>query len=427
MKKHISERFGETIVIMKLTNGMEVHVLPKEAPYYTTYVELSMPYGALHIEYALNDQVKATPPGTAHFLEHQIFAMPDGDAFSKFSMLGTDANAMTSYAQTSYLFVATDNVFEALDHLLNMIDTPYFIKSKVEQEKNIIKEELKMYLDDPVQVMQNTLLEQMYHNHPIKHDIGGTIASVETVDAKLLDETYHAAYGHSNRLLVIAGNTDIERITQYFKTYEKRFNQRTERPKLILPKEPIRIVKRHAEVVSDVKIDRLMLGVKLTPKSMSKEKRLIKEMALSMLLNMMLGASSEAYHQLLEDELINHSFYVSTNVEKGAENIIIYGESNQVDALRSELIKLLTKDIEQRITQAAFERYKKVFLGQFIYALNHLDTKAYLYGKYHHMKTSLYDVVDILRKIDYQDVHDVIVDIKPSRITTLIHRKKIEA
>ncbi len=39
--KKYHQRFNEHVYIMRLNNGMEVHLLPKDDPYYTTYVELS--------------------------------------------------------------------------------------------------------------------------------------------------------------------------------------------------------------------------------------------------------------------------------------------------------------------------------------------------------------------------------------------------
>jgi predicted Zn-dependent peptidase len=422
IKKHFP-KFNETIYILKLKNGTQVHILPKEDPYFTTYVELSIPYGGMHVTYKHENQLFKTPIGTAHFLEHQIFAMPDGDAFTQFSMLGTDANAMTSYSQTSYLFSATNNVFEALDHLLNMVDTPYFMADSVEQEKQIIAEELKMYLDDPMTQMQNELMEQMYHNHPIQYDIGGTLESIVEITPEILKRTYDHFYHPSNRLIVIAGKVDIARIKDYFKAYQQRFPEKSDVASIIIGQEPKKLVKRHAEKSLELSIDKLMIGIKLSPKRLSKQKRLAREMALSMLFNMVLGASSKMYSELLEKELINHSFYVSTNVEHQAENIMIFGESKNVKDLQERLVNLLSNDMLDNLNEADFNRFKKVYLGQFVYALNSLDTKAYLYGRYFHLQTSLYDVVDLLKEINYQDVLNVSLEIKPNRISTLIYKK----
>jgi predicted Zn-dependent peptidase len=349
--------------------------------------------------------------------------MPDGDAFTQFSMLGTDANAMTSYNQTSYLFSATNNVFEALDHLLNMVDTPFFMPDSVEQEKQIISEELKMYLDDPMTQMQNDLMEQMYHTHPIRHDIGGTLESIIEISPEILQRTYDHFYHHSNRLLVIAGKVDLPSIKAYFKTYEQKFTDKKEVAKLLIKQEPKKLLKKDGQKALHLSMDKLMLGIKLIPKRMNKQKRLVREMALSMLLNMVLGASSKMYSELLEKELINQSFYVSSNVEHNAENILIYGESKNVKYLKEILINLLSKDLHTILNETDFIRFKKVYLGQFVYALNSLDTKAYLYGRYYHMKTSLYDVVDLLKEISYDDVLSVSLEIKRHRISTLIYKK----
>ena len=101
-----------------------------------------------------------------------------------------------------------------------------------------------------------------------------------------------------------------------------------------------------------------------------------KEMAMSMLMNILLGTSSEFYSKLLQDKLINQSFYVNVTYEKNAENIMIYAESKHIKKLKRVLIELLTETGKDVLTESAFLRYKKVYLGQFIYALNSLETKA---------------------------------------------------
>jgi len=75
------------------------------------------------------------------------------------------------------------------------------------------------------------------------------------------------------------------------------------------------------------------------------------------------------------------------------------------------------------LTPEAFDRYKKVYLGQFIYALNSLETKAYLYGKYFHLGSSLFDVVDLLKEITYEDVLNELSTIHKKYIAVLIHKK----
>ena len=53
--------FNEKVYIIRLKNGMQVHILPKDEPYYSTYVELSVPYGALDLKYKTDDNTFQTP------------------------------------------------------------------------------------------------------------------------------------------------------------------------------------------------------------------------------------------------------------------------------------------------------------------------------------------------------------------------------
>jgi predicted Zn-dependent peptidase len=423
MKTINYSHFGEKVHIIKLKNGMQVHILPKEEPYYTTYVELSLPYGAMDLVYKDKDMIYQTPYGTAHFLEHKIFAMPDGDAFSKFSSLGVDANAMTSYNQTSYLFIATQKVKEALTHLLDMMDTPYFTDENVDSEKNIIAEELKMYLDDPNVVMQNKIMEMMYHEHPMKYDIGGTLESIQDVTKETLFHVYERFYHPGNRLVTIAGKVNLKEIKAFFKDYDEKHPKVTTHVKTILPKEPKRLVQKHVVETKDIQLSKLMMGIKLPLLRSMKKDQIKNELALSLGLNMLLGSSSKMYEMLLSKKYINASFYVNTTFEKQAEYIMIYAESKKVDALKKLLQDYLVNDAINDLDPISYERYKKVYLGQFVFALNSLETKAYLYGKYYHMGSSLFDVVPVLQSVTFEDVKHALSRIEKKYIATLIYKK----
>ncbi len=422
MIKKYHQRFNEHVYIMKLNNGMEVHLLPKDDPYYTTYVELSLPYGALSLDYVYDGKLYQTPPGTAHFMEHKIFAMPDGDAFLKFSNLGVDANAMTSYHQTSYVFSATDNVLPALTHLLDMLDTPHFTHENVEQEKLIIEEELKMYLDDPHSKMQNKLMENMYHSHTLKHDIGGTVESIQEISPEMLMDVYRHFYDPNERLLIISGHIDLKALKAFFKAYDTKHKLKHQ-PKIILPKESKTLVKKSETVYDDIQVEKLMIGIKLDPIGRFGKELVKREMVMTMCLNMLLGSSSKMYEQLLNQKLINQSFYVNTTFERKAENIVIFAESKKIQKLKNLLINYLTKDAYEDLNEEDFLRYKKVYLGQFIFALNHLETKTYLYGKYIHLKSSLFDVIDMMNSVTYDEMLSALKRIQKRKMSVLMYKK----
>lgn len=420
--QHYKE-FNETVHIIQLRNGMEVHILPKDEPYYSTYVELSIPFGALDLNFKQHNNILKTPYGTAHFLEHKMFSMPEGDAFMAFTQMGVDANAMTSYDQTSYLFMATERVMEALAYLLKMIDTPYFIKEDVDSEKSIIAEELKMYLDDPNVVMHNTLMENMYHTHPIRYDIGGTLDSIMDINEEVLRDVYDAFYQPSNRLLTIAGKVDLKLIQEFFDHYDNIYPIKHNKAKTIIKKESKSVKKHYITEKKPIGISKLMMGFKLQPKLLEPKAQIKREMAMAVMTNLLLGSSSTAYEELVKRKLVNQNFYVATNFEDQAENIIIYGETDHIYALKKHLIKVLIEDGKKYLTEEAFDRYKKVYTGQFIYALNNIEHKAYLYGKYYHMGANLFDVVAILQSLTLDDIVSSYEELDEHYMTTLIYKK----
>ena len=65
--------------------------------------------------------------------------------------------------------------------LLDFVQSPYFTKQTVEKELGIIGQEIKMYDDDPQWRMMFSLLRAMYHTHPIKDDIAGTVESIAEI------------------------------------------------------------------------------------------------------------------------------------------------------------------------------------------------------------------------------------------------------
>lgn len=423
MIKRTYEKFNESVYIIKLKNGMQVHVLADDNPGFSTFVEISIPYGANGLNYKVGEQVFSSPYGTAHFFEHKIFAMPEGDASAYLSKLGVDDNAWTSYSQTSYHFSATNNVFEALTYLLKMLDNTYFSKENIKKEKDIIEQEIKMYADDPYSEMERQLYEMMYHNHPVRYDILGTISSINDIDEKVLDDVYKAFYNPSNRLVVISGKINLKQIQKYFKDYDFNNPIKHQRPTIIIPKEPKKLVSKKQVEKKMIGIDKLMLGIKINSKSNLKKDKVKEELALSILLNMLLGTSSKMYENLIEQTLINHSFYVELNHEKGASNIIVYAETKKSNKLKKILTDLFVSQGLEYLNQVEFEKTKKVFIGNYIYELNNLEVKTYYYGKYFHKGLSLYESIDYLTSIDYQDVINSYHWLQNRHIASLIYKK----
>ena len=192
-------------------SGLTVLVRPMPG-YSSTHVIYATKFGSIDRDFCLNGQTVHLPAGVAHFLEHKMFEDEDGDAFAKYAKTGANANAFTSFDRTCYLFTATQQLDESLDVLLGMVGHPYFTEQTIAKEQGIIGQEIKMYDDSPDWRLITGLFECLYHSHPIRSDIAGTVESIAEITPAMLYDSCKAFYAPGNMVLAAAGNTTMEQI-----------------------------------------------------------------------------------------------------------------------------------------------------------------------------------------------------------------------
>ncbi|MDD6466769.1 MAG: insulinase family protein, partial [Erysipelotrichaceae bacterium] len=122
MKRHFNERYNETYYEEKLDNGLRVIVWHKPG-FETSQFLFATPYGALDFCQQKEDEsMVAFPSGIAHFLEHKMFEHQGIDVMERFSQLGANVNAFTSYNETVYYFSTTNkDVKEEVNLLLDFV------------------------------------------------------------------------------------------------------------------------------------------------------------------------------------------------------------------------------------------------------------------------------------------------------------------
>lgn len=214
MKIKKYHKLNETIYTHTFSNGFKLRLIPKKG-YYKTFVCLNVNFGSYNTLYLDKyKNYKPIPLGSAHFLEHKLFAQSDGtDAFSTFSELGANANAFTTFDKTSYIFSTTQNFDENLSLLLNFVNNPFFTTENVEKEKEIISSEIKMYMDNPDSYLYYGLLNQIFPKSNVSTDIAGTCNSISHITPEILLDIYNTFYVPNNMSLNIVGNiSDVSAI-----------------------------------------------------------------------------------------------------------------------------------------------------------------------------------------------------------------------
>ena len=144
IKEKYYEAVGEQVYFTRLSNGLTIHLIPKE-DYYETYGMLTIKFGSVDTRILVNGDEKQYPAGIAHFLEHKVFEDDKGQDFlKKFVQLGAESNAFTSFTKTSYLFSTTSRVSENIKLLLEMVSKSSFTEKSVAKEREIIQQEIGM-------------------------------------------------------------------------------------------------------------------------------------------------------------------------------------------------------------------------------------------------------------------------------------------
>ena len=212
IKEIKSERVAEKYYKINHPSGLTIYVYPKEG-YNSAYAIFGTRYGSINTKFSVDDGETITvPDGIAHYLEHKLFECEDGDAFVRYAQTGANANAYTSFEKTCYLFSCTEKFDESLEILLDFVQSPYFTAQTVAKEQGIIGQEIKMYDDAPDWRVMFNMLENMYHNHPVKIDIAGTVESIAEITAEKLYEVYNVFYNLNNMVLCVSGNVTVDKV-----------------------------------------------------------------------------------------------------------------------------------------------------------------------------------------------------------------------
>ncbi|CCV64453.1 Peptidase M16 domain protein [Alteracholeplasma palmae J233] len=402
----------------KTKNGMEVILLKDHSA--SIYVQLDVSFGSLDLTYIKDEQEYDLSPGIAHFLEHKIFAMADGtDAFMKLTSLGLQANAMTSYQTTSYTLVGNDNIKEGLKYLLEMLDNPYFTDENIDQEYNIIAEEIKMYDDDVDSYIQNIVLNMMYHDHSIKHDIAGTIETIEFITPQMLEETYNYFYQPVNRKLYISGNFDFKEMEDFLNEVYPTLNENQSPVKKTLLYEHYEVKEAFKSIeLSNIK-NKLSMGIKFDYKTDNKIYLLKEEIKAVIALNLLVGSLSDFYEKTIEEGILSEQLSFQLINERNVFSIFLQADTNDIETLDFLIKKVLITPPSESLTEDALEKVKRILIGHHIFSVNEFEYKLYLFSKYYPLGVTLDDIILFVKEVSIDDIKAFLANINADMFSTL--------
>lgn len=401
MKKQIFESsIEESYIKATHPSGLDIYIMEKPQ-YSSSYALFGTKYGSIDTKFSKNagEQI-SVPEGIAHFLEHKLFESEDGDAFTKYAKTGAMANAFTSFDRTCYLFSCSDKFYENLDILLGFVQSPYFTQQTVKKEQGIIAQEIKMYDDSPSWRVMFNMLMNMYHCHPVRIDIAGTVESIAQIDSELLYKCYDTFYNPSNMFICIAGNIDADKI---LKQIESRIIERE--PAVITRgefEEPQTVVNNYVEQEFAVSMPIFCLGYK--QKITTPYRRLKSKVCVNLLLEIICGDASPLYARLMNEGLINDEFDFEYFTGHGYAAVIFEGESENpklvAEAIKQEIARIRSEGIEKKL----FSAVKCGMYGNAIRKFNSVENVATMLTECAMYDYNLFDEIKLLKTVTYDDV-----------------------
>lgn len=409
MEKIYFETLKETLYHEKMANGLQVYLLPKMG-FEKTYGLFSTKFGAIDTTFIpLNkDEMIKVEDGIAHFLEHKMFDMSDGDASEKFAKLGASTNAFTSSSRTAYLFSTTSNEYACIELLLDFVQKLEITPESVEKEKGIIGQEIKMYDDDPDWQVYFGSIQNLYQQHPVAVDIAGTVETVNRTDKDMLELCYNTFYHPSNMMIFIVGNIDPDKAMATIKENQDKKNFSLANP-IVLKKvnEPKEIKTKEKVLTMDVEMNKIIVSIKVNEILENPKDKIKRELALNLLFDLLFSKSAKLYNDWLNQGIINDSFSASFTQERDYAFIQIGCDCNDYETLKEKLLDLI-KDFDTiKIDQEDFNRIKKKNIGLFINMFNSPESIANLFSRYYFEGTNAFDLVDEVAKLEIDDIYDV--------------------
>ena len=406
-KEIVDNRSGERCYYQRHSSGLPLYVWPKKQ-YATTYAVFASRYGAIDTAFVEPgaDAPTVLPAGIAHYLEHKLFENEDCDAFERYAATGANANAYTSYDHTAYLFSCTQHPYESLEILLDFVQSPYFTQQTVEKERGIIGQEIRMCEDSPSRRVFCNLMTALYHHHPVRVDIAGTVESIAEITPELLYSCYRNFYNLNNMVLAIAGNITCDGVQAIADRLLKPSPAGV--PERAPVSEPRTAAQPRIEVAMPVAVPLFYLGYKVPfDAEQGLHDETARRIAAAQVLEELIGGrANPLYASLMDQGLINPSFDVSYFSGPGYGVWLVGGESADPDGVSAAFKAEIARLKQEGISPEDFEIARNAVYGRLISQTDNVETCGDMLIDAHLCGREPFSVLDEVASLDIQSVYD---------------------
>jgi predicted Zn-dependent peptidase len=319
--------------------------------------------------------------GASHFIEHLLFKGTKHRTAKQISQdvegVGGYLNAFTSEENTCYYSKAHHDKFdELLDVLMDMFLESRFARAEIHKERNVIKEELAMYMDQPSQYVHELLNETLWPNQPLGRAITGTEKTLDAMGRPQLTGYMRDKYVAASALLVAAGNVEHAAVVRAVRRYASRFNQGARpsfQPVVVRQNQPR--VRLHTKATEQTQ---LAIGIRTCSRHDGRRHAL-------RVLNTLLGEnmSSRLFQVLREDLGLAYSIYSSNSFFEDAGTMTIAAgvDTEKIPRMLKIIVRELRRFRETTPTGAEMRRARDYLTGQFDLGLEGTENQMMWLGE----------------------------------------------
>lgn len=161
----------------------------------------------------------ARQSGIAHFIEHLLFKGTKRRNARQITEdvegIGGYINAFTTEDHTCYYAKAAAHHLPRLcDVLADLYVDSAFPEQEIERERDVIREEILMYRDQPAQHAQELLSESLWPDHPLGRPLTGKVETVERLTRKELMAFHDQHYCGRTTIAAVAGCCDHDQVVE---------------------------------------------------------------------------------------------------------------------------------------------------------------------------------------------------------------------
>ncbi|NLY77007.1 MAG: insulinase family protein [Tissierellia bacterium] len=385
----------------KLNNG--TRIVMEEVPYVN-----SISIGVFIRAGSINENKKIN--GISHFIEHMLFKGTrnrTGKEIAEFiDNIGGELNAFTETEYTCFYVRTLDkHVEEAIDILSDIINNPLFSDDDIENEKRVIIEEIKMYMDSPEDLVYNMLNETMFKDSSLSLPILGTLKSINNLQKEAIIDYYNKFYVPENMVISVAGNFNSKKVLAMLENkfckkpcgnlMDKYLPSICESP---LIKQNIKYKHKEIEQLN------LCLG-------MEGIKRGDKDLYPLIIVNNVLGGcvSSRLFQKIREEKGLVYSIYSHLDIYKttGAFSIYAALSSDQIIKVAGLIYEEINRLMRDLMTKDELKKAKEQIKTSYILGLEDTFSRMANLGESELLLGRILPTQEILDTIDRIEMDDI--------------------